>query len=372
MRKIVILGGYGNFGKRIAEGLCHLEDVEILVVGRSLDKAQRLVDELLKSSKARLSPINFNVFHSNFEKWIVELSPYLVIHTSGPFQGQKYQVPKACIKAGAHYIDLADGREFVCGISELDEMAKQKKLLLVTGASSVPGLSSTVVEHFKDQFEQVDSIDMAIAPGNKAERGEATIRGILSYTGHSFKGFKNGKWQNIYGWMDARKLDMGDSVGKRWLANVDVPDLALFPERYQVKNRVSFQAGLEVSALHLTMVAMAWLSKIGLVNNWAPLTKIIAKTANWFNSFGTDKGGMQVLIKGKDHQGKKKSITWRLFADNGIGPYIPTISTLILAEKLIAEEVDNFGAMPCLGLYRLAEFEEYVRDMDIFIGVDSS
>ena len=366
MKKILVLGGYGNFGKRIVEGLCSLSNIEIIIAGRNLKKAQQLVYKFEKDSRAKLSPIEIDIFSSKFAQLLKEISPFLVIHTSGPFQGQEYTVPIASINAGAHYIDLADGREFVCGFNKLDALANQKKLLLVTGASSVPGLSSSVVDHFKEQFSEIESIDMAIAPGNKAERGEATIRGILSYTGHPFKAYRNGEWQNIYGWMDAKKLDMGDPLGKRWVANVDVPDLALFPERYQVKQRVSFQAGLELSLLHLTMVAMAYFAKVGLVKNWSSLTSSIAKTANWFNSFGTDKGGMQVLIKGKDKQGSIKIIKWQLFADNGIGPFIPTISTILIAKKLIEGKIKSFGATPCIGMYPLEEFEEYVRNMDIF------
>ena len=152
---------------------------------------------------------------------------------------------------------MADGRDFVCGIETIDKLAKKKNLLVVSGASSVPGLSSTVIDYFKDEFSSIDSIDVAIAPGNKAERGEATVRAILSYTGHPFRVFSDGRWKNVFGWMDAEIIDFGGIVGKRWLANVDVPDLVLFPERYKVKNRVSFKAGLELSFLHFGMVFMA-------------------------------------------------------------------------------------------------------------------
>jgi saccharopine dehydrogenase-like NADP-dependent oxidoreductase len=43
------------------------------------------------------------------------LGPALVIHCAGPFQNQDYRVALAALSCGAHYIDLADGREFVTG-----------------------------------------------------------------------------------------------------------------------------------------------------------------------------------------------------------------------------------------------------------------
>ena len=167
MKKVVVLGGYGNFGKRIVENLAGIRDVTILIAGRNLSKSSALVEELKATSQARLEPLVIDIFARDFKEQLSVISPYLVIHTSGPFQGQDYRVPKACIECGAHYIDLADDRRFVCDIGELDQQAKDKGVLIVSGASSVPGLSSAVVEHYQNKFSVIESIDLAIAPGNK-------------------------------------------------------------------------------------------------------------------------------------------------------------------------------------------------------------
>lgn len=365
MKTILILGGYGNFGKRISESLCTIPDICLLISGRNLSKANRLVDILRVNAHADLKAVLLDIYDKDIDAKLKRLSVDIVVHTCGPFQGQDYSVALACIGAGAHYIDLADGRDFVCGIASLDKLAKEKNLLIVSGASSVPGLSSTVIDHFEEQFKSIDSIDIAIAPGNKAERGEATVRAILSYTGHPFKVFIDGQWKSVFGWMDPERIDIGGIVGKRWLANVDVPDLTLFPERYKVKDRVSFKAGLELSFFHLGMVTMAFLCKIGLVKNWATITKTIVSMSNWFIHFGTDQGGMQVKINGLSLGGKAKEIIWDLYANKGVGPYIPTISTIILVKKLIDDGIQQVGALPCLGLYQLEEFETYIQKMDI-------
>lgn len=359
MNKVLILGGYGNFGKRIVEGLSDLEGITLLIAGRNINKAEALKKRLAKNSQANLQAVFIDIEAPNFKNILESLSPDIAIHTSGPFQNQGLHVPQACLEAGIHYIDLGDDREFVCNISKLDPLAKQKDLLLVSGASSVPGLSSAVIDHYKDQFLVIDSIDIAIVPGNKAERGEATIRGILSYTGHPFKIFKDNQWKKAYGWMSPRQLDFGGNVGKRWLANVDVPDLELFPQHYSVKQSVTFQAGLELPILHWTMVSMAYLTKIGLIKNWSPLTKPIMNISNLFKPLGTDSGGMRITIKGKSKQSEHKTIYWTLYADNGIGPYIPTISTVIIAKKLLLGELSETGAKPCVGLYTLDDFIPY-------------
>jgi len=366
MKTVLLLGGYGNFGKRIAENLSSEPDIILLIAGRSLDKATSLVSELQMISSATLQPVAIDINTSDFESRLNELKPTIVIHTSGPFQGQDYRVPKACINVGAHYIDLADDRRFVCDFTSLNELAARKNVLAVSGASSVPGFSSAVIDHYQPSFSSIESLDIAIAPGNKAERGEATVRGILSYTGYPFSIFNHGQWCNAYGWMNPRLEDFGGVLGRRWLSNVDVPDLELFPERYSVTRSVRFQAGLELPVLHLSMVLMAAMARIGLIRNWSTLTKPLVKTSELFMRYGSDQGGMQVHIKGTGQQGQEKSIKWTLYAENGVGPYIPTLSSIIIAKKLLAKEIKQTGATQCLGLYTLDEFLPYAEDLGIY------
>lgn len=364
---ILILGGYGNFGKRIVESLSVIKGITIVIAGRNINKAESLLEKLsLIGTSAELKAMKIDIQSFQFTNQIQTLAPDLVIHTGGPFQGQDYAVAEACISIGCHYIDLADDRRFVCDITALNNKAIKKDVLLVSGASSVPGLSSTVIDEFMDQYSIIEEIDFAIAPGNKAERGEATVRGILSYTGHPFKVLNAGEWVNRYGWMSARKLNFGHVIGTRWLANIDIPDLELLPERYLGVKTVNFQAGLELPFLHLGMVLMALLAKMGLVKNWSILTRLIFNSSEILKNFGTDTGGMQINLKGLDKNKKPKSVKWVLVAEKGVGPYIPTLSAIIIAKKLITGEIDTRGASPCLGMYTLQEFDKEALPLGIY------
>jgi saccharopine dehydrogenase-like NADP-dependent oxidoreductase len=367
VRKVLILGGYGNFGKRISESLSAIKGITIVIAGRSIKKADVLCEALSeKGALAELSAIAIDIHSSSFLYQLKTLAPDLVIHTGGPFQGQDYCVAKACIDIRSHYIDLADDRRFVCDITNLNDQAKDKDVLIVSGASSVPGLSSTVIDQLIKQFSSLEEIDFAIAPGNQAERGEATVRGILSYTGHPFNVLNDGQWIKRYGWMSARRLNFGKVIGRRWLANIDIPDLELLPKRYKGVKTVSFQAGLELPLLHLGMVFMALLAKIGLIKDWSIFTRLIFNASEIFKRLGTDTGGMQINLKGFDENNKPKAVKWILVAEKGIGPYIPTLSAIILAKKLIAGSIDARGASPCLGMYTLQEFDEEALPLGIY------
>jgi len=78
---------------------------------------------------------------------IRSLAPDLVIHCAGPFQGQDYRVALASLACGAHYADLADGRAFVAGFAgAIGTAAQAAKRVAITGASTLPALSSAVVD----------------------------------------------------------------------------------------------------------------------------------------------------------------------------------------------------------------------------------
>lgn len=376
VKKILVLGGYGNFGKRIVENISNIKGISILVAGRNLPKSQAFIDSIKRYSAAKIEPCVIDLLANNFEARLADLSPDIIVHTGGPFQGQDYRVAEACVHIGAHYVDLADDRRFVCDINKLDDLAKTAGVLLVSGASSVPGLSSAVIENYQAHFATINSIDIAIAPGNKAERGEATVRGILSNTGHAFSVFKDGQWQDVFGWMDPRRNDFGDIIGKRWLANVDVPDLELFPKLYGVTNKVRFQAGLELPFLHLSMVGMAYLTKISHAINWSSLTRPIISASNLLLSFGSDNGAMQVIIEGIDNNNTPKTIKWTLYAPDGAGPYIPTLSAIIIIRKMLSESTESegfsYGATACIKQFNLESFLPYFNAQGIYFKEDIS
>ncbi|MGL9725608.1 MAG: hypothetical protein ACR5KV_02685 [Wolbachia sp.] len=116
MNKVLILGDYSNFGKKITFVLIK-KNISVIIAGRSKGKA--------KSFTSLLPPafVNVVVFDVNTElaAQLQILRPVVAINTCDPFQNSNYNITRACIVCGVHYIDLVDGRNFVTGITELDE-----------------------------------------------------------------------------------------------------------------------------------------------------------------------------------------------------------------------------------------------------------
>mgnify|MGYP000983818807 CR=1 FL=1 len=190
--KILILGGYGNFGSRIAQALAK-DEIEIIIAGRNKKKAEILREKIL--AKYPQSKLEIAIFDVNLqlENYLLKLQPVAIINTCGPFQNSDYNVAKTCIKCGVNYIDLSDGRDFVNEILVLDEEARKNNVSVISGASTVPALSSAVLEKYKNEFAKIDSLKFGISPGAKASRGLATTKAILSYLGKPLKPFHGSK-----------------------------------------------------------------------------------------------------------------------------------------------------------------------------------
>ncbi|OOG43377.1 saccharopine dehydrogenase NADP-binding domain-containing protein [Rhodanobacter sp. C05] len=346
--RVVLIGATGVFGSRIARRLTGDPRFVLILAGRQRSALEALRDEL-GDSAAQVATLD--VTGVELSTALARLAPQLVIHTAGPFQSQDYRVAEACLACGSDYIDLADGRDFVSGIGRLDERAREAGRLLVSGASSVPALSSAVVDALLPRFGALQSIEHAINPGNRTPRGDATVASILGYCGRPIRVWRDGRWQHVYGWMSGKRQLF--PFGRRHVGVCEVPDLELFPIRYPQVRTVLFRAGLELPLLQWGTWCAAWLVRLGLVRNLAAYAPRLRRFGERFIRFGSDVGGMVMELAGHDMNGAPLQLRWWLDAAAGDGPQVPVTPAVLLAQRLADGLVTAKGAQPCTGLLTL-------------------
>ena len=358
---VLVLGGYGFFGARISASLSRQPGVRVLVGGRDEGKAVQQAAQLgLPPGNAlRIDATAANLAHT-----LTAARVDTVIHTAGPFQGQDYSVARACIAARCNYIDLADGRAFVSGIDSLDASARAADVCVVSGASSVPGLSSAVVERYLPAFSRLDSIRMGIGSGARAP-GLATMRGVFGYCGRPIRRWEEGAWVETHGWLDLGIHRFPPPVGTRLLSSCDVPDLELFPTRYAPVRTVSFHAGFAGGLGHLAVWLGARMVKAGLLKSMAPFVGPLHRVSGWMEPLVSDKGAMFVELGGIAPDGRPLQKRWSLIASKNHGPHIPCGASVALARKLAQGAPLPRGAYPCVGVLSVDEYLAPLRDLDI-------
>jgi saccharopine dehydrogenase-like NADP-dependent oxidoreductase len=360
-QNVLVLGAYGFFGSRICEALAKNPRIRLILAGRDLTKATALAYQLgLSAEHAR----KVDATDPDLALRLRKLGVTTLIHTAGPFQGQGYEVARAAIKAGCTYIDLADGRAFVNGITKLDAEARAAGVAVVTGASSLPALSSAVVDKYRGEFSRLDAIRIGITSGGVIP-GVATVRAILGYCGKSFRTLENGAWVNVYGWLDTMQFDFTRSIGKRRISRCDVPDLDVMPRRFAGVKTVSFHAGFASSSAHQFVEKLATLVKDGRLKSAVPFARPLYTLGRWLRPLFSDRGAMFVKLEGLHDNGAPYALTWILVARDNHGPNIPCAASIALANKIAAGAILPAGAMPCVGLLTVEELLAPLKGLSI-------
>ena len=356
---VLVAGGYGFFGARIATWLASDANSRILVGGRDAarceDAARQLRAQAARGAAVHAYPID--VLAPDAAERLRASGAGLLIHTAGPFQGQDYRVPRACIDAGVDCIDLADAREYVTGIGSLDAAARGAGVAIVSGASTVPAISCAMADDLALGMARVEGIEIGISVGNRTQRGLATVEAVLGYCGRAIAVKRDGKTRIVHGWQDPRRHRYPAPVGMRWMSACDVPDLELLPARFPSARDVAFRAGLELPLLQASLWALAWLVRAGMVRDVTRHALVLSRGADALRGFGSDAGAMHVTLSGACLEGRHVARTWTLIARDGKGPQVPCTPSVILARRWRSGKRPAPGATPCVGMIARSEVE---------------
>ena len=424
-KSVLVLGGTGVFGRRIAQHLLlhgNLNNVDIHVVGRDAAKLTRIKNELLAGQASalacknvRLEVHSVDIYQPTALDAVLEaVCPAVTIDAVGPFRSRSFATARACLEAGSHFLDLADDPEYVSHFpAAVDAFARDANKVAITGCSTTPGLTSTAVAALaKTYFEdnEVVSVDVSMAPGNKLPRGLATVQKVVSDIGSRFATLRGGAWRETTGWATIEERTF-PGIGARLVGQCNVPDNVLVPQMLLSRGEEererraeaaaqcqqsslkdsSFWAGLELSPLVRVLGALARFLPSVDYGRFAPL---FLHASKWFAGIGSADGGMKVRMRGRPRGGggggagarttMLRTVEWSLFAGSGDGPMTPSILSAMLACRLLEQPAAasssssnssaaesggsrlrvGAGAHPCVNLVSLRDFEDEVAPYD--------
>lgn len=361
MKRILVLGGYGGFGARLSILLARRAH-EVFVGGRRLARAQRFC---AAEPDLNLQPIEVDRLQ-DLKPLLRDLRPWLVIDAAGPFQGSDHRVPESCIAEGCHYADLADARDFVCGVADLDGPARRAGVTVIAGASSLPALTSAVVDRLAVGLGRLSFIDIALSASNRASASRSVTAAILSYVGKPIQLWRGGRWREGIGWQELRRLRFAAPGGggfRRHVALCDVPDLSLLPDLYPGRPSVRFRAGSELAVQNLGLWLLSWLVRWSWLRSLSRFTPVGLWVQKLLRGIGGDRSAMTILVKGWQ-SGRAVERCWTVFAEKGHGPWIPSLAVPLLVDRL-AEGSLATGARSAAGILELAAFERAFADFAI-------
>ena len=345
--RVLLIGATGVFGSLLAAALAREPGVVLVMAGRTL----RSLEQLGRTLEAEIAVLDRDTVTGGDLR---TLGVQVVIDAAGPFQDSRTAVIEAAILAGCHYMDLADGRDFVTGVRRFDGAARARGVAVLSGASSTPALSHAVIDHLTLGWRSIATIRAVISPGS-AVRGFALIRGVLSYLGRPVRVFREGGWTAVPGWGATRPMDIaGLRTGPASLC--ETPDMDLFVDRYHPAVAAEFLSSLELPLLHRGLSVLCLLVRWGVLLRPERFARPLRLLVGLIAPFGANRGGMVVETAGRDGQGAPVFARWLLRAPPGNGPNVPTFAALALVRRLRDGRAIEPGARPCVGVLELSDF----------------
>ena len=371
-RKVLILGGYGSFGGRLARLLAGEPDLTLVLAGRSKAKAEAFRAALPDGAQTEAARVDRD---GDVVGAFMRHAPDIVVDASGPFQGygeDAYRVVRAALAAGANYLDLADGTDFVRGIAVLDAAAKRRGKFVLTGLSTFPALTAAVVRRLAADLEHVDSIAAGIAPTPYAGLGASVTRAIAGYAGKPVPVRRGGATGTGYPLAETRRYTVAPPgrmpLDPLRFSLVDVPDLTLLAELWPGVRSVWVGAAPTPPVAHAALRLLAHAVRLRLLPSLTPLAPFLhfmSKLLVW----GEHRGGMFVDVDGRAPGGAAVRRSWHLLAEVGDGPLIPSMAAEAVIRNWLAGKSPEPGARAALREVELADYERSFAHREIYTGI---
>jgi hypothetical protein len=369
--KILIVGGYGTFGGRLAQLLAHDARAHLILGGRSLAKAEAYCASLPPGAERSAALFDRE---GDVEAALKAIAPDIVVDATGPFQvygDNPYRLVRAAIAQGIDYLDLADGSDFVEGVAAFDAAARARGVVVLSGVSTLPVLTSAVVRRLGQGMERLDAVAAGISPSPRAGVGLNVIRAISAYAGKPVMVLRDGERVRARGLIDGGRFTVSPPgwmpLNHVRFTLVDVPDLTLMPRIWPGLHTVWMGAGPTPELLQTMLIGLSWLVRIGLVPTLEPLAPLFHRAINVLR-WGEGRGGMFVTLRGVAG-GEPVERSWHLVAEGDDGPMIPSMPAAALLRRRLDGWRPEPGARASVSEVELDDYEPMFAERAIHTGV---
>ena len=235
MSKILILGGYGYAGELLAKHLLAQTDVQVVIAGRNLEKANSFADEL-NNSRVTVRQADAAAFDS-FKQALQGVTLCLV---AAPTTHHAETVIRACIEALVDYLDIQFSSKKLKALYAAEEEIKKAELCFITEAGYHPGLLAVLIRYIALKLDVIESaltagyLNMKNIPYTEAV--DELMEGFLEYQAQVYK---NGAWTKPTSW-DSRSFNFGVDIGKRTCYSMFFEELRAIPYIYPTLKETGF------------------------------------------------------------------------------------------------------------------------------------
>mgnify|MGYP001215068674 FL=1 len=267
-KAILILGGSGNTGEKIARLLLDNTDVRIILGARNKEKLRKTAENLKEPERVTLTLADASDPHS-LSAAFSGMDMVLSAASTAEFTEN---VASACIKAGCDYLDVQYSNTKVSILKSMTADIEKSGQCFISEAGFHPGLPAALVRYADTQM---DILESAITAGaisanwDDATITESTKREFVRELGnYKMEFLKNGDWKKPGFWSmrDFPAIDFGNPVGKKMCVPMFFEELRNLPQMIpSLKHTGFYIAGFgwfaDYVVMPLVLLMMKWFPK---------------------------------------------------------------------------------------------------------------
>lgn len=226
---VLILGGTGRIGSKIAADLLAHTEAQVTIAGRNPDVGIKLSQQL--GDRCRFAPIDLNDRICLLDA--ISQSD-LVIHCAGPFHHRNAVVLKTCIDSGVNYLDVSDHPSFTCKAIALRAKAETAGITAIVNTGVFPGISNSIVRRDIEQLDEAQKVHLSYVVGGSGGAGLTVMRSTFLGLQRPFEAQINGKRQKVQPYSDREVIDFPHygRVGVYWF---DMPESFTIADTFPVE-----------------------------------------------------------------------------------------------------------------------------------------
>ena len=245
-KTVLVIGGYGNAGLAISKLLLKHTDLNLVIAGRNLEKAQDAAskrNEELSPEKTRCSAQAVDASDAkSLDQAFANVDFVLVASSTSKYS---QMVVEAATRAKIDLFDILSTTHTMEALRSMEPEIKAAGSCIITGGGVHPGMPGVLARCAAGRIAHPTSVRVGMLFSQnwgalQAEVGEETVREFLSeVTGMKSASYENGTWKEQNPWMSAPvPIDFGGEFKKRQCISVDLEEMhevpALFPDIQEV------------------------------------------------------------------------------------------------------------------------------------------
>lgn len=254
--RVLVIGGYGEVGRRVSEGLARAGGIRVVVAGRREEKAARFASDLSAAAGGvEVETRQVDVAdRQRFEAAIQDID-VVVMCVDAPDE----HAALTALRSGKGYVDISADDGLLAAIEALDDeaVAAGGRALLSVGLA--PGLTNLLGAEAMRDAGATSEVALWIELGMGDVHGEAAIGWMLDHLDARFQVRGPQGWSEVRSLESQRTLRWADEARAKRYYPFPFADQATLARRSDARG---VQTWFRMSSGVVTG-ALAWLSRVG-------------------------------------------------------------------------------------------------------------